>query len=388
MPSLAKLGGRTICDLSASTRELLEMEVRPGNWRLEFYASWLNETESGTMSRDAAYFWSDWGHMLRPGCDMEEVREELLSEWEEDQGPLPGMDSPEMEICLEGDSFAAVRQNVDITLPRAMFATTGTAGVTPCSGNAGSGETVLAHESAGGSDEQPEGANEGKGANEGEGEGEGGGSGSRTVTIKLEEVASWMVELAAVAEISAARQRLAWAAAAAVEVPVASAVGLLSLDLIERVGLAHTLQCAAAAAAESEQRLCVISDCDASDHFFPPQPPCTWEHCTGWKGSSGTAELNVAATSSHSHSQQTTIAGTTRTLTLGEVLVRQLSGSIGFIGGEWFCTDLELDGDWIEWEEWNSKTADMEVTPPEDSDDGGEGTGGGARPAAARGPES
>ena len=75
----------------------------------------------------------------------------------------------------------------------------------------------------------------------------------------------------------------------------------------------------------------------------------------GWKGSSGTAELEVTGTSSHSQQQATTLA-------LGEVLLRQLSGSIGFIDGEWFCKDVELDGDYIEWEEWNSKTADMVVT--------------------------
>jgi hypothetical protein len=119
-----------------------------------------------------------------------------------------------------------------------------------------------------------------------------------------------------------------------------------------------------AAAAKGEQQLCVVSDCDASDHFFPPPSPCTWEYCIGWKGSSGTAELEVTAPTGHSQQQMTTAAAPTRTLTLGEVLVRQLSGSIGFIDGSWFCKDIELDGDWVEWEEWRSKCADMVVTPP------------------------
>lgn len=311
--------------LSAATRELLALEVRPGSWRLEFSASWLNETESGAMSLAAARFWSDWEHILQPGYDVEEMREELLEEWDEEEaGPLPQVGSPEMDFCLEGDENQAVRQGVEIALPRAMFAT---AGATTSS------------------NEQPE--------------SEGGGGSSDTVTIKLEEVASWAVEVASAAEISGARQRLAWAAAAVADVPAASAVNLLSVDLIERVGKAHTLQCAAAA--EGEQQLCVIPDWDTRDHFFPPPVPCTWEYCRGWKGSSGTAELEATATSSHSHShsqQQTT------TLALGEVLLRQLSGSIGFIDGEWFCKDIELNGDYIEWEEWNSKTADMVVTGP------------------------
>jgi hypothetical protein len=249
-----------------------------------------------------------------------------------------------------------------------MFvATTGAGKLTRSGGGGGSGggaETVPAPEPDS-SDEQPE--------------GEGSTSGG-TVTIKLEEVASWAVEVAAAAEISAARQRLTWAAAAAADVPAASAASLLSLDLIEQVGVIHC-----AAAAEREQRLCVISDCDASNHFFPPLSPCTWEYCTGWKGSSGTAELEVTATSSHSQ-QQTMTAAPTRPLTLGEVLARQLSGSIGFIDGSWFCKNLELDGDWIEWEEWRSKCADMVVTPPDDDEDSDGGGGGRTGLAAARGP--
>ena len=355
MPS-ASSSHRTACPLSAATRALLALEVRPGSWRLEFSASWLNDTESGTMSRAAAYFWCEWDHMLSPCCDMEEVREELLSDWNEgEDGPLPELDSPEMDLNLEGDENEAVRQDVEIALPRAMFVATTGAGETPRSGGGGGGgggasaETVSAPEPEVGSDEQPE------------GEGSSSGSGSGTVTIKLEEVASWAVEVAAAAEISAARQRLAWAAAAAADVPAASVVGLLSLDLIERVGVT-TLHCAAAA--KGEQQLCVVSDCDTSDHFFPPPSPCTWEYCIGWKGSSGTAELEVAAPTGHSQQQMTTAAAPTRTLTLGEVLVRQLSGSIGFIDGSWFCKDIELDGDWVEWEEWRSKCADMVVTPP------------------------
>ena len=83
-----RLGGHTTCvSLSAATRKLLALEVRPGSWRLEFWASWLNETESGTMSCAAAQFWSDWEHLLQPGYDMEEVREELLAEWNEEEEP-------------------------------------------------------------------------------------------------------------------------------------------------------------------------------------------------------------------------------------------------------------------------------------------------------------
>jgi hypothetical protein len=349
MPS-ASSSHRTACPLSAATRALLALEVRPGSWRLEFSASWLNDTESGTICRAAAYFWCEWDPILSPCCDMEEVREELLSDWNEaEDGPLPELDSPEMDLNLEGDENEAVRQDVEIALPRAMFVAITGAGETPRSGSGGGGggggasaETVSAPEPEVGSDEQPEGE---------------GSSG--TVTIKLEEVASWAMEVAAAAEISAARQRLAWAAAAAADVPAASVVGLLSLDLIERVGVTHC-----AAAAKGEQQLCVVSDCDTSDHFFPPPSPCTWEYCIGWKGSSGTAELEVAAPTGHSQQQMTTAAAPTRTLTLGEVLVRQLSGSIGFIDGSWFCKDIELGGDWVEWEEWRSKCADMVVTPP------------------------
>lgn len=353
-----RLGGHTTCvSLSAATRKLLALEVRPGSWRLEFWASWLNETESGTMSCAAAQFWSDWEHMLQPGYDMEEVREELLAEWnEEEAGPLPGVDSPEMDFCLEGDENQAVRQGVEIALPWAMFATAGAAAEATRSGGAtatgGSMETAYAPEPERSSDEQPE--------SEG-GRGDGGGSSSSscsdTVTIKLEQVASWAVEVATAAEIGGAWQRLAWATATVADVLAASAVDLLSIDLIERVGVAHTLHCATTA--EGEQRLCVIPDCDSRDHFFPPPVPGTWEYCMGWKGSSGTAELEVTATNS---SQQQTAAP--RTLALGEVLLRQLSGSIGFIDGECFCKDIELDGQYIEWEEWNSKTADMVVTRP------------------------
>lgn len=105
------------------TLALLERIVRPGDHKLEFYARWGTEIESGEMSRAAARFWSQRGRqeLLRPCWPMEEC----LEDWDDEEHG----DRPEegTEEWLDGEALSSgecsfIYQNAEIILPEAIFA--------------------------------------------------------------------------------------------------------------------------------------------------------------------------------------------------------------------------------------------------------------------------
>eukprot|EP01043_Picozoa_sp_COSAG02_P030107 COSAG02_NODE_1907_length_10423_cov_22.481596_6_plen_308_part_00 len=295
----------TVPEWPSPTHGLLALEVQPGAYSVEFHASWMNETETGYMNPTAAKFWSIRADLLSPCCDViGDVMCDLERDWDAStDGPLPADGSPELDIDLECGECECVRQNVEIHLPPQMFS----------NGNVEPSPSSRSHDDA-------------------------------TVTLTLEQLVGWVAKGYEMTRVNAARQRLSWAKAAA-NVPAESEVILLSLDLIEKVGNAHQPHYDMIAAAEEWIR---IHDREvAEDFMFPPPQPCSWEYTIGWKGSSGVVDLEVQG----------------RT-TLGELLHQKLCADVGWIDGTLFAKDIEIDGECVEWEEWNSKCADMIVTPP------------------------
>jgi hypothetical protein len=258
---------------SKLTGALLALDVRPGTFQLQLTASQTNETESGSMAPAAAAFWSGHGHLLSPPWfDMSSV----LENWEDEYGQLPQEGSPELDVDLDNGKRVFVRQGVEIVLPLELFrtlisrSTAFSTGVAGTSNAALSGIRHLESEAASIPGQYTRLDTERFG-NQG------------AVVLPLQELASWVAATAAAVELSTARQRLSWAAAAS----VSTAVGL-SMELVERVATAHQARCAASAAAETGG---LRWENPAELFFFPPPQPCTWGHHSGWKNSQGEAQV-------------------------------------------------------------------------------------------------
>ena len=278
------------------------------------------------MSPAAAAFWSDRVHLLSPCKDVSEVFLDLEAEWSvEDDGELPTADgSPELDPNLEEGECDIVYQGIEICLPLDLF----------CDSAALLGARELQPELTKTIDcrtrFQVVNWNHAPGV--------------EYTILPLQEFASWSAAAAMAEKVAAARKRLSWAAIFATSEATGSTMEWLSPDLIERVGRAHQARGAPRAG------LCTQDSETAHDFFFPPPSPCTWEHTTGWKGSSATATLKV---------------GEGEALSVGFLLRRELCADVGLIDGELFCKDLQLpDGEYVDWDLGRSKCVDMEVTPP------------------------
>ena len=262
------------------TGTLLGTEAQPGTLELKLFASWANETETGSMNPAAAAFWSAHEERLAPWAEMPEIVAELEEDWNEEDGQFPEADSPELDIDLEDGECEYVFQGVEILLPLGLFASL------PDAREMREGEPT---------------SDEAQGEHTRFGEERWGTAGF--IVLPLHEFSAWAAAAATAEKVAAARQRLSWAAAAfpagggssAAEGGDAAA-GVLCTDLVTRVAMAHQAHCDAASAAEAVAgglAKPVEDEPAAQNAFFPTPRPCSWEHTVGWKGSSGVVELQV-----------------------------------------------------------------------------------------------
>lgn len=102
---------------SKTLDRILGLKLLAGTYTLEVYSKWCNATDMGSLSHEAAEFWSQRSRaeLLCPSRCIDDI----LDEWENYHGDPPMEGTPEYEelIELENDDSAEVHKGVVIQFP-------------------------------------------------------------------------------------------------------------------------------------------------------------------------------------------------------------------------------------------------------------------------------